>query len=143
MAQFFYRADENDTLWVHIWEAYVALAPVSITNAALTLWDPATTATDIYAVEFNVVNQDTANASVLSVGQATSGTALTSPNIWYNAQSLAAKAESGWQGPYIIPGTFVVNGESDADDRAAIHFRIKKAQDTTPPRGVDALRGGF
>ena len=127
---FLYAADEDDVLWVHIYDQYQQIDAQIITASDATYYNPATSADDLYSIEFNVINQHTASAVIVTVAvDPADGTAVASPHIWYNEQSIAAKGESGFQGPFIIDGTSNVNALADATDRGAINFVIKKLDD--------------
>lgn len=127
---FLYASDEDDVLWVHLFESFQQIDAAHITASAATYYNPATTANDLYSIEFNVINQHTASAVVVTVAvDPADGTVVAAPDIWYNEQSIAAKAESGWQGPYIIDGASNVNAIADVTDRGAINFVIKKVDD--------------
>jgi hypothetical protein len=130
---FLYKADEVNIMWVHTYEGYVnSDGGVPVTASASTMFDPSTTIDYLYAVEFNIVNQDTSNAVVVTVAlDPTGGTVIAAPGIVYNNQTIAAAAESGWQGPYVTLGTTTWNAVAGAANDAVFFYRARVVRDPT------------
>lgn len=134
---FFYVTDAKNRVYVHLYEDWELATPPAvpyhgkiITASAAELWQDANDSNSaLWQVEFNIVNQSATDAVIVTIAlDPLGGTANASPDIIYNATSIAAKAESGWKGPYVIPGSTSVTGVADATNRAAIFFRVLKLQ---------------
>lgn len=128
---FIYKADPNNVLWIHTFPEYISTTGGKIiTASASTMFDPATTSASLYELYFNIVNQDTGNAVTVTVAlDPAGGTTIASPDIIYNAQSLAAKAETGWQGPFLLNGDTTVNASATATNDGSFFFRCGRVKD--------------
>lgn len=119
--------DSNRTSWVRNYDGYLQVDPVLMTNVEADLWVPGTTAAEHYAVEFNIINIDTASAYVtVAIGHAVGGGALTPTEFILRADTIPIRGQTGWQGPYIIAGDDAIRGNAAVVDDATVHWRIKQ-----------------
>jgi hypothetical protein len=128
-----FRVNSSDQLQVEVISddsVYVQTDPQLIAAAEADLWDPGADAGDMYDVEFLVVNVDGTNSVSVSVGQDVGGGgSLSAAEYFMYTETIPAKGDSGWRGPFRIGGDDHIRGVAGAADDAAIHFRIKKVKD--------------
>jgi len=125
------RTDPNRVLWVRQYEGYIQVDPVEIPAAEGILWNPGATAAELYAVWFNVVNNDAGAAAVtVSVGvDLAAGGGLAAPEYWMFNEVIPYPGTSGWRGGrngYIIAGDDDVRGIASVANDASIHFQVKR-----------------
>ena len=107
----------------------VEAASAELTAAEAELWDPGTTASDLYHVWVNCVHHIDGtgvnrNPCKITIGQGLGGAAVAIPNWWIYAQPLGYPGETGWRGPFTLPGNDTVRGYSSAIKTAQCHFKV-------------------
>lgn len=128
---YIYRADEDDVLWMHDYPAYVYGDPVTVSDSATEVVDPATSSSYLYEFYFIICNQDTSNAVVVDIGVDLSGD-TTNDFLFVNQLSVAAAATADpLDGePILIDGDAQINAVADNPDDAVIFWRLKRVRDT-------------
>lgn len=105
---------------------WTQIDPVVIPLAEGILWNPGADATQLYEVEFLVVN-NTAVPATVTVGQdIAAGGALAQPEFWVGGETVAANSTSGWRGPFLLPGDDDVRGAASVATTLQIHWRIRR-----------------
>lgn len=121
------RVDDNRIKWVRSFVNYIQVDPVALPAAEADLWAPGTTAADLYAVEFNVVNVYAGAAYVTySIGHAVGGGALGVAEFIARIETIQRRGATGWKGPYIIPGNDTIRGNVVGAVEANVHWNIQK-----------------
>lgn len=120
--------DTNRVQWVREYENYEIVDPVLITNAEADLFDPGGVATDLFAIEFNVVNINNAAAYgvLTSIGHAVGGGVLAQSEMFARDDSIPIRGATGWMGPYIIRGNDTIRGQAGALNTLTVHFRVRR-----------------
>ncbi len=122
------RTDPDRIQWTRPYDAYVQVDPVLIPSTEGVLWNPGSTAAQIYEVSFMAVNFDAGGAAVtISVGvDIAAGGSLATLEYWMFNEVLPYPGTTGWRGPFIIGGDDDVRGIASAANDAGIHFRIRR-----------------
>ena len=132
MAQaYIYRADDDNVLWTHDYPHYhtaSGVSPVVVSDSTTAIVDPNTDDTYLYEFYWFCCNQDVSNAVVLSIGVDLDG-GTTNDHLFYNAQSIAAKATTSELGPVLIDGNCQINAIADNPNDAVIFWRLKQVRD--------------
>jgi len=120
------RTDPNRVLWVRQYEGYVQVDPLEIGDGGAAnnlLWDPGTTAAELYEVEFMVTNTNGALITI-TVGADVTGTGVVT-HPWIDGETIAYPGSSGWRRGGVIDGADHVRGVTSLVG-AIIHWRIRR-----------------
>ena len=120
--------DTNRIQWTRPYDGYITVPPVLMTNVEGDLWAPGGAVGDRYAVQFNIVNIDNANAyvEVVTLGHAVGGGAIAANEYIMRNEAIPIRGATGWRGPYVIAGNDTIRGNTAAVNDAAIHFRVRR-----------------
>lgn len=120
------RTDPNRIQWQRPYDSYVQVDPLEIGDGGAAnnlLFDPGADATELYEVEFLIVNTNGALITVtVGVDVAATGT-VTHP--WMDGETIAYPGTSGWRRGGIIAGDDDVRGVTSLVG-AIIHWRIRR-----------------
>lgn len=121
--------DSGRVPWTREHEGYQLANPVLLTAAEALLLGPlGTLVTELFAVEYNAINIDTASDTVyLTIGvDVAAGGALADQEHWVTLLPIPNRGKTGWQGPYIISGVDTIRGNAAAVDDIGVHFRVRR-----------------
>lgn len=144
---YLYRADITNVLWVHEYHSYVHTLPGLVGSAATAKFDPATTAKDVYAVEFQLTNLHASDSDTLSIFvDPNGGTGITDPAFPILSGATLQAGETyevggnTFLGPYIILGTHSIVTDAVTGAKITISWRIKHVADAVAFSGSQASR---
>lgn len=124
------RTDPNRIPWRRPYPGYVQVDPVSMAATDSILWNPGSTAAELYEVSFLVVNTNLPSPGAVTVRigvDIAAGGALAVPEYWVLDEIVPYPGTLGWRGPFIIAGDDDVRGFcSTGASLASIHFRIRR-----------------
>jgi hypothetical protein len=127
-----FLTDQHQVLWTRSYEDSIIAPPIQLPAADGILWNPAGVATELYEVDFIVVNTSGAVTGPISVGvDINRGGGLTAVEYWMYQESLPWPGTSGWRGSarqgFLCRGADAVRGLNGAGaNLATIHFRIRR-----------------
>jgi len=122
------RTDPSRILWMRPFENWLNVDPVLIPSSEGILYNPGTTAAQIYWIQYKVVNVDASAAAVtVSVGAdiAAGGGLATIEYDMFN-EIIPYPGSSGWRDLGMIGGDDDVRGIASAADDAIIRFKIRR-----------------
>jgi hypothetical protein len=126
------RRDQYGIAWSRSYEDSIIAPPAQIAVADGLLWNPATTATHLYEVDFVVVNVAGAATGPVTIGVdiGNSG-ALAGAEYWMYQEIIPFPGNSGWRGSarqgFLMRGADRIRGFNTAGaNLAIIHFRIRR-----------------
>ena len=122
------RTDPNRILWTRPFENWINVDPLLIPNSEGILYNPGTTAAQIYWILYKVVNIDASGAAVtVSVGAdiAAGGGLATIEYDMFN-EIIPYPGTSGWRDLGMIGGDDDVRGIASAANDAIIRFKIRR-----------------
>jgi hypothetical protein len=127
-----FLTDENRVLWTRSYEDSVIAPPIQLPAADGILWNPGGTASELYEVDFIIINTSGAVTGPVSVGvDIGAGGSLSNVEYWMYQESLPWPGTSGWRGSarqgFLMRGADVIRGLNGAGaNLASIHFRIRR-----------------
>jgi hypothetical protein len=124
--------DQHQVLWTRSYEDSIIAPPVQLPAADGILWSPGGLATELYEVDFLIVNTSGAVTGPISVGvDIGAGGGLTAVEYWMYQENLPWPGTSGWRGSarqgFLCRGADDIRGLNGAGaNLATIHFRIRR-----------------
>jgi hypothetical protein len=124
--------DEHQVLWTRSYEDSVVAPPALLPVADGVLWNPGGGATELYEVDFLVVNLAGAVTGPISIGvDINRGGGLAGAEHWMYQESLPWPGTSGWRGSarqgFLCRGADSIRGlNAGGANVAAVHFRIRR-----------------
>jgi len=120
--------DERDQIQVEPVENWIEVDPVVLgTSANTVVWNPGSTATDVYLVEFELVNSYSVAGGawpLVYVGLDIGATGSLTHYVW--RKHVPWRHTTGWRGPYVMNGDDDFMAWSGDASSITINFRIRK-----------------
>jgi hypothetical protein len=124
--------DEHKVLWTRSYEDSIIAPPVLLPAADGILWNPGGTLTELYEVDFLVVNVAGAATGPISIGvDINRAGSLSAVEYWMYQENLPWPGTSGWRGSarqgFLCRGADSIRGLNGAGaNLATVHFRIRR-----------------
>lgn len=128
--RFHYKADEGNRLWVHKQNRGIVFADSLFVPADGVLFDPATTANDLYSLIYSLTSRTSGGIVIIALDyDASNNTAP--PDRVFTALTFPVSKVLAFQGPFIMTGADKLRGLTNmlAED-VWCHLRVTKVSDT-------------